>query len=81
MWHVAKDCAKRAAIENLAPHGLRRTGARVPAMAKENWTRSNSYRKSSQCGRRRDMSWIAEGSTAGLLVRLYADVAYLKGKS
>jgi site-specific recombinase XerD len=29
VWHVAKECAKRAAIENLAPHDLRRTCARV----------------------------------------------------
>jgi hypothetical protein len=24
VWDVVKDCAKRAAIENLAPHDLRR---------------------------------------------------------
>ncbi len=29
VWHVVKDCAKRAAIENLAPHDLRRTCARL----------------------------------------------------
>jgi site-specific recombinase XerD len=29
VWHVVKDCAKKAAIENLAPHGLRRTCARL----------------------------------------------------
>jgi len=29
VWHVAKDCAKRAAVENLAPHDLRRTCARL----------------------------------------------------
>jgi integrase len=27
--HVVKDCAKRAAIENLAPHDPRRTSARL----------------------------------------------------
>ena len=29
VWHVVKDCAKRAAIEKLAPHDLRRTCARL----------------------------------------------------
>ena len=29
VWHVVKDCAKIAAIENLAPHDLRRTCARL----------------------------------------------------
>jgi site-specific recombinase XerD len=29
VWHVVKDCAKRAAIQNLAPHDLRRTCARL----------------------------------------------------
>jgi site-specific recombinase XerD len=29
VWHVVKECAKRAAIENLAPHDLRRTCARL----------------------------------------------------
>jgi site-specific recombinase XerD len=29
VWHVVKDCAKRAAIENLSPHDLRRTCARL----------------------------------------------------
>jgi site-specific recombinase XerD len=29
VWHVVKDCAKKAAIENLAPHDLRRTCARL----------------------------------------------------
>jgi integrase len=29
VWHVVKDCAKSAAIENLAPHDLRRTCARL----------------------------------------------------
>jgi site-specific recombinase XerD len=29
VWHVVKDCAKRAAIENLARHDLRRTCARL----------------------------------------------------
>ena len=29
VWHVVKDCAKRAAIENLAPHDLRRTCTRL----------------------------------------------------
>jgi len=29
VWHVVKDCAKRAAIENLPPHDLRRTCARL----------------------------------------------------
>jgi site-specific recombinase XerD len=29
VWHVVKECAKRVAIENLAPHDLRRTGARL----------------------------------------------------
>ena len=29
VWHVVKDCTKRAAIENLAPHDLRRTCARL----------------------------------------------------
>jgi site-specific recombinase XerD len=28
VWHVVKECAKRAAIDNLAPHDLRRTCAR-----------------------------------------------------
>lgn len=29
VWHVVKDGAKRAAIEKLAPHDLRRTCARL----------------------------------------------------
>jgi len=29
VWHVVKDCANKAAIENLAPHDLRRTCARL----------------------------------------------------
>jgi site-specific recombinase XerD len=29
VWHVVKDCAKRAGIEKLAPHDLRRTCARL----------------------------------------------------
>jgi site-specific recombinase XerD len=29
VWHVVKECAKKAAIENLAPHDLRRTCARL----------------------------------------------------
>lgn len=29
VWHVVKDCAKKAAIENLPPHDLRRTCARL----------------------------------------------------
>jgi site-specific recombinase XerD len=29
VWHVAKECAKKAAIEHLAPHDLRRTCARL----------------------------------------------------
>lgn len=29
VWHVVKDCAKRAAIDKLAPHDLRRTCARL----------------------------------------------------
>jgi len=29
VWHVVKDCAKRAAIDRLAPHDLRRTCARL----------------------------------------------------
>jgi len=29
VWHVVKDCAKKAAIEKLAPHDLRRTCARL----------------------------------------------------
>ena len=29
VWHVVKHCAKRAAIENLAPDDLRRTCARL----------------------------------------------------
>lgn len=29
VWHVVKDCAKRAAFDNLAPHDLRRTCARL----------------------------------------------------
>ena len=29
VWHVIKDCAKRAVIANLAPHDLRRTCARL----------------------------------------------------
>src|SRR5262245_41226199 len=29
VWHVVKDCARKAAIENLAPHDLRRTSARL----------------------------------------------------
>jgi site-specific recombinase XerD len=29
VWHVVKDFAKRAAIDNLAPHDLRRTCARL----------------------------------------------------
>jgi integrase len=29
VWHVAKDWAKRAGIEDLAPHDLRRTCARL----------------------------------------------------
>jgi len=29
VWHVVKDCATKAAIENLAPHDLRRTCARL----------------------------------------------------
>jgi site-specific recombinase XerD len=29
VWHVVKDCAKRAAIDTLAPHDLRRTCARL----------------------------------------------------
>jgi integrase len=33
VWHVVKDCAKRAAIENLAPHDLRRTCARLCLIA------------------------------------------------
>jgi site-specific recombinase XerD len=29
VWHVVKDCAKKAGVENLAPHDLRRTCARL----------------------------------------------------
>ena len=29
VWHVVKECAKRACVENLAPHDLRRTCARL----------------------------------------------------
>jgi integrase len=29
VWHVVKDCAKKAAIGRLAPHDLRRTCARL----------------------------------------------------
>jgi site-specific recombinase XerD len=29
VWHVVKECAKKASIENLAPHDLRRTCARL----------------------------------------------------
>jgi len=29
VWHVVKDCAKKAAIDKLAPHDLRRTCARL----------------------------------------------------
>lgn len=29
VWHVVKDCAKKAAIDRLAPHDLRRTCARL----------------------------------------------------
>lgn len=29
VWHVVRECAKRATIENLAPHDLRRTCARL----------------------------------------------------
>ncbi len=29
VWHVMKDCAKKAAIDKLAPHDLRRTCARL----------------------------------------------------
>jgi site-specific recombinase XerD len=29
VWHVVKECAKSAEIENLAPHALRRTCARL----------------------------------------------------
>jgi site-specific recombinase XerD len=29
VWHVVKDCAKRAGIDKLAPHDLRRTCARL----------------------------------------------------
>lgn len=29
MWHVVKNCAKRAGIDKLAPHDLRRTCARL----------------------------------------------------
>ena len=29
MWHIVKECVKGAAIENLAPHDLRRTCARL----------------------------------------------------
>src|SRR3569623_1341097 len=29
VWHVVKDCSKRAGIETLAPHALRRTCARL----------------------------------------------------
>jgi site-specific recombinase XerD len=29
VWHVVRDCAKRAAIEKLAPHDLRRTCTRL----------------------------------------------------
>jgi integrase len=34
VWHVVKGCAKKAPIENLAPHGLRRTRARLCRDAK-----------------------------------------------
>ena len=29
VWHVVKECAKRAGIDKLAPHDLRRTCARL----------------------------------------------------
>jgi site-specific recombinase XerD len=29
VWHVVKNCAKRAGIDKLAPHDLRRTCARL----------------------------------------------------
>ena len=29
VWHVVKDCARKVAIEKLAPHDLRRTCARL----------------------------------------------------
>jgi integrase len=29
VWHVVKECARKAAIENLAPHDVRRTWARL----------------------------------------------------
>jgi site-specific recombinase XerD len=29
VWHVVKDCAKKAAVDKLAPHDLRRTRARL----------------------------------------------------
>lgn len=29
VWHVVKDCAKRASTDKLAPHDLRRTCARL----------------------------------------------------
>jgi len=43
VWRVVKDCAKRAAIGNLAsPHDLRRTCAACVAKPDKIWTQSNS---------------------------------------
>ena len=35
VWHVVKDCARRAGIEKLAPHDLRRTCARLFATTED----------------------------------------------
>jgi hypothetical protein len=42
VWYAVKRCAKRAGIENLAPHDLRRSAARAFAVAAE----ANSNRSS-----------------------------------
>jgi len=41
VWHVVKDCAKRAGIENLAPHDLRRYARGCAAMPEGTFTISN----------------------------------------
>ena len=55
VWHVVREFAKKAGIDRLAPHDLRRTCARLFTPLWENWSRSSFCWVTSRSRRRSDI--------------------------